>query len=861
MGIGTTKVRIDLRIQPEEFNKLKDALEQIIGKDYESETFEHGAINPQKHYHDRAESMLRAFEFINKVWPSESFNNDSQHKDAALRTLHKNVELIEKTKASANQSFEEHLEAKLQNHLKLLCKQLTEHWPSTCKDDNSAKLFLDSAEQYQLLLQDCPSIATLSPWQDPATKKTEYIIQYDKRLPAYTSDLLNEFKQLKDKAKNQSIRTPEYFQKLPNETKVFFHGFIQKEDNADEISKQLKQKFEDFNSEIIQLTGEQQKQLDNALKEQTPLNEIWFTRLPDYQQKFIREFNSFYAFKNGYKELRDWIYSNKPDHIVQLKASYEHLKDTPLWYACLSAIDQHFTCYLLEQNDKPLDELLSFFPSRFRKFPGTANFRKAFTYLSRKDDSNKIQFKSLVSTYAGAHFASRDMEDAPNAVQQSYPENNLQHILETIRKQKGQEPDKLYISTKISPLYKLISFTPDKNLHHQLTKSIRHFNNEQQVNNKENKNCTIYHINTPYNAWKYWDYTTKQEIDKILESWLPPSNQSQAASSSSHVAQARVTDDSRIKDLTNQLDNVCNSWSWPNFPREMYISSLMVLIAHELKIETYGSCVSGKDREALHHLVNACISIMRELDPQSRVNLDLPQLAKLVAHLYGTGHSKELASQSGPGAQGIKHPHKYLPTGFCTEIKKIQGEKSLNIDDQVATLIDFHKIPTNSKIDFSAIAERIGEKNCIELNNVSQLLLQQKSLFYVKKRFKIKKNDFRFWQEYKHTPNGIKNVYNHYFSQENKDKLPMELCQKALSLIYFRPDQDGDRTPATIEFYRQFKRVTDYPESAADVIKALRTLYNNSLNESLGQSSSDSKLSIASSSSSSTGMSCSAPLR
>lgn len=840
MGKGTTTLRIDSRISDEQLTELLKAIPSVINGKYDIVRYEHGKQDLEQHLYERAASLQKAFEFILKAWPSSQLEENKELKDTVINSLKSSLEAIK----MLDNISPDNLEAPIQTFQLKICHFLKNYWPEVCKDDETAKDFLSCAEQYQLLLEDCPSIATLSQWERPETKEKHYLIQYDERLPSYNESWLEELKTLGTLAKNNALsNTPEIFRNLSYPAQVFLHGFFQKESLVANIEHNILGVISNLEIVLKELNEEQITCLNEALTEKTKPDALWFKKLPEYQQNFIMEFKSKVEIDEGLISLNNNIKSPAINN-EKLKNCFFCLKNIPLWYASLPASDMQFFRYLLKDSEKSVDDLFYFLPSRLRRLPGLANFRETSIHLAEinksqeKNQSGTFKFKRLTATFAGAHMASRDRQEVPAAVKRLYPERNLEHFLQTAKERRGVHSRKALVLTKVSPLPDPVIVknpTPDKFLHKLLSETIAGFN-------QQNADEKVLFLNTPLNAWKQFDWTTPKTLKALLGDMEEAKN-SLAASSSSSQSYPEESDP-RVKALVEALRDAYSTWAHNNPARELMIGSLMVLIAQEYNIPVFGSCVSGKDREFIHSIMTGSIAILRALDKNKQLNVNIEDIAELTEHLYNTGHGKALATESGPGAWGTKHPGNYLPPEVCKRIENIQGQGSLKLDDRMATLIDPEKIQFKTRPDFTIIAQKIGNERCKKLIDTLHDLIGQKELFNVTKTYNLKTPLTLFPT---HTPSGITRLNNLFYTPSRNQKTPIELCQEVMSIVYKRPEEPGDRTKATLTLYRGIRNLIFCPELADEIIEGFKTMYIRSLD----RSSSDSKLSTACSSSSS----------
>ncbi len=855
-SLSTTLLRIDSRIPKAPREKLEKELKSFIKGDIEIVEYVHGDLDPQKHIYDRAQSLNRTFNFMLDALPSEELEQKPELKALIIKSLNARCEeILELEKPGTKELAEEY-----ERFLLFTCRLIKLYWPAACKECEkqeslikriaskiketaedqkykSAKLLLGCAERYQILVEESPSIATLSQMAGPDNNGVKYFLQYDRRLPSYSPEWLAELEALKKNIKEHGqLTTPDEFNRLSNPLKVFFHGFAHKKnwEESDDIETKLKEEISNFETGFKNLTVAELTQLNNDLKEGKAPKISWFNKLHPYQQQFIREFNSADNLEKGFKELVTW--QQQEDFNVNAIFEGVHcLKLLPLWYACLPSIDQRLFSYLLSRAES-LEELIDVLSSRLRNLPGIANFRETSVHIALKKPSennenqennkaDQFYFKELTSTFAGAHLASRDIKGAPKVIQNLYTKRNLLHFINIAKERKEQNTGEFLVLTKVSPLVGVPDATPDAFLDDELKKVVSEIND----NDKEGKSRIILY-NTPLNAWKHVDWMNAKSAKDLLIELKSTKNDVQAASSSSSSS-SRL---SRLEELADEMIEQYDSWPYSNEARELMLGSLAVLLAREKNIIVYGSCVSGKDREFLHSILTGAIAISKELKKGTSYR-DI-----VAAHLYSTGHGKALAEQNGPGAWGTKHPFKYLPENISDAIKGIQGEDSLRWDNYMATTIDPEHTSLKTPLTYEWVAEKIGSEECKKLKDIMIALLGQEGLFK-------HKTESGWWSSPGST--GIKALKAYVDNSDNKEKSPIIQCADMFEIICSRPAIDKKRPEMVEKFYAPIRELCDhFPELSGEVIKKYNMMFQNSLNKSPKKGShSDSELAASSS--------------
>jgi len=168
----------------------------------------------------------------------------------------------------------------------------------------------------------------------------------------------------------------------------------------------------------------------------------------------------------------------------------------------------------------------------------------------------------------------------------------------------------------------------------------------------------------------------------------------------------------------------------PAYKRELYIASLMHIIANAIGVSV-GGCVSAKDREAVKMLhVTAMLSYFKEHKkfpsyfdaPNSDERKDF---VNRMTDLYASGHQQALSAPNAPGVTALKTPRMYLPYDVADELERQYGKGYLQREDKLASINDCHKniAPKNKKFKTdSYIARRARSlNNNAEGNPITEL--------------------------------------------------------------------------------------------------------------------------------------------
>lgn len=175
--------------------------------------------------------------------------------------------------------------------------------------------------------------------------------------------------------------------------------------------------------------------------------------------------------------------------------------------------------------------------------------------------------------------------------------------------------------------------------------------------------------------------------------------------------------------------------------REMVLSALEGLLAKYMgDTQMYGSCISGKDRKELQLTFALSMQVYHDFYGQwpsyFDAGRDRANFVDIVSDLYITRHGAEHSGQNATGADGIKHPNKYLPADISAAIRDKIGQKSLKNHDRLASNNEL------KDIDMSALIQ----KNAA-LCTVAALKLSEDSRSKLLGQMKIINDELPHWKE------------------------------------------------------------------------------------------------------------------
>lgn len=219
----------------------------------------------------------------------------------------------------------------------------------------------------------------------------------------------------------------------------------------------------------------------------------------------------------------------------------------------------------------------------------------------------------------------------------------------------------------------------------------------------------------------------------------------------------------------------------------LHLAARFLILAESVGITGLLTCVSGKDRTACVLLVKLAMEIFFQkmgysYDSSNALKADREHMARIFAQLYVNQHHTEFASQNAPGAYGIKHTHKYLPTYYVEAIAALGLDSYM--EDALASMNDLDKLMKlqASKVNLSPLT-LLTEGQCRQINNKLTALLGEKGLWSTKGRDLAGSTKL---------PTGIKDLRKLFGLDDGdstavSDKKPVDVLLEAISIIKERP--------------------------------------------------------------------------
>ncbi|STX27658.1 oxidoreductase [Legionella beliardensis] len=460
-------------------NTLLDSLKGILGSDFVIKRYStnaSSASNLESSYSERIKSLSQSFQFIAKAVPSQAKKEELN----AYLSWCLNACNIESGKTLHD------YEDVLARFTAFLIDGLLDYWKEFASlDEAEAKKLaiemLNRAEQYIIMQEGRPNLATLS--METTFGESKCILQWDKSLPPYTEETLNELQAIKE---NSLGVTPEWFRELSPISQIYIHASEVQPSTINALKSNLTileaaWKYVKANMEPAPLL----KDLESIAEDKIPVPS-WFSQLSNGQQRVFRELAS-RAVKEGI-DCIDSQFTEIRDSLVRVDLiNYKDVCNLPYWFLRLPAYEQLFLKKILSESEK-VEDVVSYLPSRLRSLPLLANFGEhELLFLYPNGKVKKLGKPRLRSS----HLSSRDLEREPANLGQEHSNRNVKQICKYLG-----ESQALFIQTLISPIALPSQLLPDP----LLDKHRRHATERLR---RELNDIEIYTSNHPLNVAKY----------------------------------------------------------------------------------------------------------------------------------------------------------------------------------------------------------------------------------------------------------------------------------------------------------------------------------------------------------------------
>lgn len=689
----------------------------------------------------------------------------------------------------------------LQKELEKFTAQLVDvvsvawNWPKD-KAVKEAIACLNEAEQYVLMSQGRPDLATLIPIENEG--KTEYILQWDESIPPYYDQWIRELQEIK---RQNYPKTPPWLRSLPGYQRAYFCNL--KSDILDfkELIFDLNKFIESW--EIIKDTSLYiTVDLSQIDKDSQPYP-AWFNELNPQLKEMVRALSSSSgSFDSNLKLFKEKLaeLETKQD----IRNATNSIVKIPEWYWILSDQQQCFLGHVLKKSPS-IEEAVSFLSSRHRTLPAPANFALHSLLRINSDGESTILNGRK---WRSSHIASRDALHSSQAVQQRHSNSNFSKITEYA---KSGQP--ILMQTLISPIYAvdrlpliIMDYMPELPPDLELYKIAR----ETVLQSKHAKNTL--QNNHPYNFAKKVYYTETNDPDSL---------------SLLKEAKKYVHNQPQLQELLTDYKGVLESplfsATFRDFAgRELFLSSLEQIIIIKMNGFSYGSCVSGKDRKAIELIHSDAMALYKERYgcwPKFSDPVDSTKrrsFVTFITELYCSRHQQEHAGQNAPGSEGIKTPYWYFTADIVEAINKRLGtDRGLEYEDRLATNNEVKYINNNlrsnllnkNELHCKLMAKELGEKNCTALYDALVPLMGENQRFqkYNKDSWI---NAFNLFAESKKDngslPTGIRSIQNVMYSASS-GKTNVDRLELIFLSVLRRPEQNETRREATISVYSRLR--------------------------------------------------------
>jgi|GEM_PF-6946649 len=665
--------------------KIKATLNEILGDNYEVQPYEK-LLNLKDSYTERMKSIMASMRLIYNTLPANK-GTDLAEIDNYLTWAEQfyNPENLEGGKDI------NYYQKRLHKYTSLLLELLHNHWKMDVPIKsglNNAIDLLNTAEQYVILQNGRDDLATLSEL-DCGDKGKKLFLQFDKKLPSIPKETLAELAAIKKMAsddiknKRNDKSAPDWFNKLTQFQKSYFlHAASHWNDR-----EALKANISDLIIHLQSLNNETIYTIKNEINKGI-FSEQW--KKLNSHCKFII---GFLADKPDVNDIEDNLknletYVNTMDEQIITNLSENK---GPFWFQVLLKYEQIFLKESLKTKDeKSFEEL--FYSSRKRGTPVVSNLAEHLAALMELDGALIAVFDKMMRA---SHLGSRLAKFHPVEVGDEHTIRNTEHILGFV---KHDQP--ILIQTLISPCGTdgtianiANNFIPDPYLDRQLKKE------KERLEATGNHNKIIW-TNHPLNpaSIAFPTDSTSEGGQKLLahaKTALDNLRSKIKTTPRKDELEALTQTIGSLMELIKEYTELLNASVFSNhtigymYSRELHLSVLESLLVIEISGVFFGTCVSGKDREALKIILTDMANVYYITHGKwprwGDTGADREQFVHLVAQAYTTWHMHKFASQNAPGTDGIKTPRKYLPEDMSAAITALSTPGTLYEDDKKAS--------------------------------------------------------------------------------------------------------------------------------------------------------------------------------
>ncbi|VEG91742.1 Dot/Icm T4SS effector PI-3-phosphatase SidP [Legionella spiritensis] len=446
--------------------------------------------NLQRNHQLRADSLKKAFQFIEATIPKKSEFDTEKYLQwcAEICPFPENAEDEEYKKC-------------LTRYGALLTDALVDYWEWDTKDGTRIKEeaieLLNKAEQYVVMQEGRADLATLIP--DELSEEGGFILLWDEQLPPLVEETRRELEAIKASVLSA---TPPWFRQSGVVEQLYFYHTPAYCNNSGVLRKH----YEAVNFAWMKAKAERSLIIEadlQAIRDNRDLPK-WFTGMASESQKFFKSWLLFAEtqedINKGLAAINSRLTSISQGKTEDISRQLSDIRKLPYWYLCLSEHEQLMLKTVLAHSET-VDEAMSFLPSRLRTIPGVANF--AHNHFKILD--NKLNILHSFDPYRASHLASRDVQDMPPHIRELHVKRNLARLREVVGEDRW-----LLIQTLISPNEYTEKYAgmPDHRLAQDLARELE--------KTGDNKVCSPNH---PFNYLRYLDWTSHDnpQCTKLLK--------------------------------------------------------------------------------------------------------------------------------------------------------------------------------------------------------------------------------------------------------------------------------------------------------------------------------------------------------
>lgn len=801
--------------------KMAKSLSTLL-PNYKTEYFDDKSDDKQS-INERIDSLYKAFLFVLDSYPADLGQNLVSKKtwqDFALKR--------KKLCKLENKSFV-NMYKELEKFTAVMVESLTLYLPSGGKEKkeliNEAIETLNEAEEFHLLSIERPDVATIIPNPEDPDK---FILQIDKA----TSSNYAKFTAELDLIRQQNFpKTPVWLQERPMYQQTFFC-------NLGEEIKSLEKLKNDYQQFLKTWFAEKSKSpnWDSILKQiynETGPAPDWYNKLKPCYKSLVKELSATPATCDANLDKLK-VFLHQPNLNIDVNF-FSQVSKIHEWYWVLPLRQQYFLEHVIKGKFDELGSLnISLYaPSRMRRLAWLSNLRKHLTYVITNE--GRLELLGGADRNGSAHAVSRETLDKSQLVQKYIATANFEQITSALTPIQNTEAMSdtsqwLLMQTLISDL-RILDYVPTVV--------------DDWVKEKLPDNALAHILRIVIYGSKYKDNVFQHNhalngIANYCEPTLPDNPDSMALikaiasyCKNNNELQILVTEYNRVLEITAGYTQLSDNG------RELFLSSLEQLMFFQLGGSVHGTCMSGKDREALlliHidamlHYKNIYGAWPSFGAPQE--SIERKNFVKLIAQLYLTRHQHVMSSLNAPGAAGIKTVHWYFPDDMVQAIKNLTDPEVLTRHDVLATTNEVKKIgkvtdnfyPAN-KLRCHLVAMEIGEKTCTELYTNLYAILNERDKFASVSKPGHTNKWLNFFNKYLNKPQttGFDKVFKRLdgsnADQKNVDVLS-DLC--ALILTHCGNDSpkkdnvDAESTDFATDLYLSVENLINPAQSGANL--------------------------------------------